>query len=104
AFENHRISTADLPAEFRGTTVEANIDALLQELGFIAQHHGLAPTTHGGEGDPAEVIVRTAEKVGADLVVVGNKGMHRVRRVLGSVPNTVAHSAPCSVLIVDTTD
>jgi nucleotide-binding universal stress UspA family protein len=32
--------------------------------------------------------------------VVGNKGMHR--RILGSVPNTVSHKAPCSVVIVKT--
>jgi nucleotide-binding universal stress UspA family protein len=36
-------------------------------------------------------------------IVVGNKGMRGARRVLGSVPNSVAHLAPCSVLIVDTT-
>jgi nucleotide-binding universal stress UspA family protein len=104
AFASHRISTADLPAEFRGATVETNIDALLQELGFIAQRHGLMPSTHGGEGDPAEVIVRTAKKIGAGPLALGNKGMPGVRRVLGNVPNTVAHSAPCSVLIVDTTE
>ena len=35
--------------------------------------------------------------------MVGNKGMHGARRILGSVPNSVAHGADCSVLIVDTT-
>ena len=53
------------------------------------------------KGDPAEVIVRLVEQAGADLLVIGNKGMHR--RLLGSVPNTVSHNAPCSVLIVKTT-
>ena len=43
-----------------------------------------------------------ADRIGADLIVVGNKGMKGVRRVLGSVPNSVAHQANCSVLIVDT--
>jgi len=52
------------------------------------------------EGDPAEVLARLAEECGADLLVIGNKGMHR--RVLGSVPNTVTHKAPCSVLVVKT--
>jgi len=42
-----------------------------------------------------------AEECSADILVVGNKGMHR--RVLGSVPNTVTHKASCSVLIVKTT-
>jgi nucleotide-binding universal stress UspA family protein len=51
-----------------------------------------------GEGDPAEVLVRLAADCEADLLVIGNKGMHR--RVLGSVPNTITHKAPCSVLVV----
>jgi nucleotide-binding universal stress UspA family protein len=34
--------------------------------------------------------------------VVGNKGMRGIRRVFGSVPNSVAHLAQCSVLVVDT--
>jgi nucleotide-binding universal stress UspA family protein len=53
------------------------------------------------EGEPAEVLVRLAEECGADLLVIGNLGMHR--RVLGSVPNTVTHKAPCSVYVVKTT-
>ncbi len=53
------------------------------------------------EGDPGDVIVRLAAECGADVLVIGNKGMQR--RVLGSVPNTVTHKAPCSVLVVKTT-
>ena len=53
------------------------------------------------EGDPAEVLTRLAEECEADLLVIGNKGMHR--RVLGSVPNSVTHKAPCSVYVVKTT-
>jgi nucleotide-binding universal stress UspA family protein len=41
------------------------------------------------------------EECGADMLVIGNKGMQR--RVLGSVPNTVTHRAPCAVLVVKTT-
>ena len=56
------------------------------------------------EGDPAEAILRVAEKRQADIIVVGNKGMAGVKRfLLGSVPNKVAHHAPCSVFIVRTT-
>ena len=58
-------------------------------------------TTLVDEGDPAEVLVRLAEECGADLLVIGNRGMHR--RVLGSVPNTVTHKATCSVYVVKTT-
>ena len=60
--------------------------------------------THAREGDPADAILDVAEEVGADLIVVGNKGMTGARRfLLGSVPNKVSHHAPCSVIIVRTT-
>jgi nucleotide-binding universal stress UspA family protein len=53
------------------------------------------------EGDAADVLVRLATECGADVLVIGNKGMER--RLLGSVPNSVTHNAPCSVLVVKTT-
>jgi nucleotide-binding universal stress UspA family protein len=49
------------------------------------------------------VLVRIAAEAEADLIIVGNKGMRGARRVLGSVPNRVAHKAPCGVMIVQTT-
>jgi nucleotide-binding universal stress UspA family protein len=58
--------------------------------------------THALPGDAADVIVGVAGLVGADLVVVGSKGMQGPRRILGSVPNSVCHSAPCAVLVVKT--
>ena len=61
---------------------------------------GLDVTTHVVHADPVDAILSTASEVGADLIVVGSKGMHR--RVLGSVPNSVAHSAECSVFIAKT--
>lgn len=55
-------------------------------------------------GDAADAILDVAEEQGADLIVVGNKGMTGATRFLvGSVPNKVSHHAPCSVLIVRTT-
>jgi nucleotide-binding universal stress UspA family protein len=53
------------------------------------------------EGDPGDVLVQLAEQCGADMLVIGNRGMRR--RVLGSVSNTVTHRAPCAVLVVKTT-
>ena len=50
---------------------------------------------------PLAATFELAAECGADLLVIGNKGMHR--RVLASVPNTVTHRAPCSVLVVKTT-
>jgi nucleotide-binding universal stress UspA family protein len=59
--------------------------------------------TYAREGDPADAILDVAEEKGADLIVVGNKGMTGAKRfLLGSVPNKVSHHAPCAVLIVRT--
>jgi nucleotide-binding universal stress UspA family protein len=56
------------------------------------------------EGDPGDAIINQAQEEGADLIVVGNRGMRGPKRfVLGSVPNHISHHAPCNVLIVHTT-
>ena len=62
---------------------------------------GIECTTLVDEGDPADVLVRLADDCGADVLVIGNKGIHR--RVLGSVPKSVTHNADCSVFVVKTT-
>jgi nucleotide-binding universal stress UspA family protein len=63
---------------------------------------GASVTTHAVAAHPANAILSVAEAVGADLIVVGNRGMQGRRRVLGSVPNHISHHAPCDVLVVDT--
>jgi nucleotide-binding universal stress UspA family protein len=64
--------------------------------------HDLKAEPHAERGDPADAILDTANAVGADLIVVGSKGMRGARRFLGSVPNSVAHGAECAVLVVKT--
>jgi len=63
---------------------------------------GIDVDIHTAVGDPADVIVRRADEIGADLIVVGSKGMRGTRRILGSVPNRVSHKAGCHVLIAKT--
>jgi nucleotide-binding universal stress UspA family protein len=67
-----------------------------------ADIEGVEVSTHAVSGNPAAAIVQVAAEVGADLIIVGSKGMTGARRVLGSVPNSVAHSAGCDVLIAKT--
>ena len=62
---------------------------------------GLRWASEAREGDPAKILVELAESNDADVLVIGNKGMQR--KLLGSVPNSVSHNAPCSVMIVKTT-
>lgn len=52
-------------------------------------------------GSPESRIVETAEDTGADLIIVGSHGYNRWERLLlGSVSQSVVHHAPCSVLVV----
>jgi nucleotide-binding universal stress UspA family protein len=90
-----------LPQEYFDRVTDP-ADILLEKLRQEIAKEGVEARYHPAAGSPAEAIVRVADQVGADLIVVGNKGMKGVRRVLGSVPNSVAHQANCSVLIVDT--
>jgi nucleotide-binding universal stress UspA family protein len=78
-----------------------DVEAILSDVEEKAQEAGLAVTTVAGDGDPADVLVDHAEEQNADVLVVGNKGMQR--RILGSVPNSVAHKAACTVVVVKTT-
>lgn len=53
---------------------------------------------------PAEGLVREAQRRSADLIVVGRKGMGKVRRLrLGPIAEQVAQQAPCDLLIARTT-
>jgi nucleotide-binding universal stress UspA family protein len=79
----------------------ARVREILRRTAEDLQGEGISCTTLVDEGDPADVLVRLATECDADLLVIGSKGMHR--RVRGSVPNTVTHNAPCSVLVVKTT-
>jgi nucleotide-binding universal stress UspA family protein len=80
------------------------VDSTLSDAADVVRDAGLDVETFAREGDPADAILDVAEERGADLIVVGNKGMTGARRfLLGSVPNKVSHHAPCSVLIVRTT-
>lgn len=77
------------------------VGELRQTVGKLAGPRGHAQVIV--DADPAMAIVRAAEEVGADLLVVGNVGMAGRREfLLGNVPNRVSHNARCSVLIVNT--
>jgi nucleotide-binding universal stress UspA family protein len=56
-------------------------------------------------GEPTAAIVEAARAGGYDLLVIGNRGMTGIARVLrlGSVPNKVMHRLPCNLLVVKTT-
>jgi nucleotide-binding universal stress UspA family protein len=60
--------------------------------------------TRAEQGKPADTLSTVARDAGADLLVVGNRGLNTLAgRILGSVPLDVARHAGVDVLIVHTT-
>jgi nucleotide-binding universal stress UspA family protein len=78
-------------------------DTLDEQVGAI-RSDGVDVTCHAVQGSAVPVLLDLASEVGADVIVTGNRGMTGAKRLLGSVPNTLAHNAECAVLIVQTDD
>lgn len=78
------------------------VDSTLEQAAAAVRAHGVEVDIHAVEQEPADALLQVAGDVGATLIVVGSRGMHGARRILGSVPNKVSHSANCNVLIVST--
>lgn len=86
-----------------GQTVEcsaaqANVDRALATLRAAgAEATGRVVT----EGKPYQAILAAAEETGADLIVIGRRGLNRVQRLMvGSTSERVAGSANSAVLVV----
>jgi nucleotide-binding universal stress UspA family protein len=60
-------------------------------------------TTAVSDGDPAKAICEEAERLDAELIVIGNKRVHGLARVLGSVAGDVMKQAHCDVYVANTT-
>lgn len=70
----------------------------VKEAGVEA--HGLIT-----EGVPTQSILETAEQIGADLIVMGTRGLTGLKHVvLGSVAERTIRNAPCPVLTVHASD
>lgn len=62
---------------------------------------GVAASALAEYGSPAQRIVETAQKEGADLIVMGTHGRTGLRQMLiGSVAERVVRHATCPVLVV----
>jgi nucleotide-binding universal stress UspA family protein len=77
-----------------GTNVLEKANKKLSKKGIIAK-------IFLKEGNIVNEIEKTVKKEKCDLIIVGNKGLGSVSRlILGSVSNKISQSSSCSVLIV----
>jgi len=76
-------------------------EELVKREGKRLRQDGWPGETMVRSGNPVEEILRTAEDIDADLIVLGSHGARSARRfLLGGVSDRVLEYAPCSVLIV----
>jgi nucleotide-binding universal stress UspA family protein len=81
----------------------AAANGLLAESSQYLRDGGIGPSieTRLAVGDPADLILTTAEDSAADLIILGSRGLNAAQRFLmGSVSTKVAAHAHCAVLIV----
>lgn len=100
------VGTAFFPSwvEFRDTTVDERrrqLDEITSRAEGQLAGAGMRSSGEIREGDPAEQLIRAANEDGADLIVVGSRGLSTLPRlVLGSVARKVLLHADASVLII----
>lgn len=78
-----------------------NGQVYLRDVARLATEHGVTHREEITEGDPCAAICDTADRVGADLVVMGRIGRRGARRILmGSITRRVIESGHVPVLVV----
>ncbi len=92
----------ELPDEFRDQlTGDLLARASLDPASSLLAARGVEHTAREMRMHPADAILRRAEEVEADMIVVGSRGEGAIDRLRhGSTSTRVLHEAPCSVLVV----
>ncbi|HWP59854.1 MAG TPA: universal stress protein [Candidatus Acidoferrales bacterium] len=107
--ELHLLAVGRIPeyAETVSETEEAKEQAkgyyskIMDDAVTHLKQQGLAAKIHIEFGKPADTILRTAEALSTDLLVLGTHPHSAVRRrVLGATVDKVIDHAHCSVLVV----
>jgi nucleotide-binding universal stress UspA family protein len=84
-----------LPDEYDRQRVQKQLHRIQPSQPGICYEHSLE------YGEPAECILKTAQEIGADLIVMGTHGRTGLSRLLmGSVAEHVVRKAPCPVLTI----
>jgi nucleotide-binding universal stress UspA family protein len=82
--------STEIAARHAAERLAAEVQALAKQTDAVVR-----------SGSPADEIIRTASELGADLIVMGSRGLGSTRSVLlGSVSDRVLHLAHCPVLVV----
>ncbi len=102
AFETENAETFGSGSDTVRISNADSAELVAKALGNSAQ--GPEITHSAARGKPADALIKEAIRLDARVIVVGNRRMRGIGRLLGSVANSVAHNAPCDVYIANTYD
>ncbi|WP_159706437.1 universal stress protein [Arthrobacter sp. 18067] len=102
AFDSNRTEVVEIGTDKWIVSDAAEAETVARTVAEQLADDRLDVTYSAARGKPGEALVKEAEMQDARLIVVGNRRMQGLGRVLGSVANTVAHTAPCDVYIAKT--
>ena len=95
------VTTARLRPFMRTELKRLGNELLEEGVKRVEGSGGLVTDAHLLEGRAADEILNLAERIGADLVVIGSRGLGPVVRIaLGSVSEAVIHHSRCPVLLL----
>ena len=85
---------------------QESAETVAREAAERAKAEGVASVSYQAiAGDPSEALVHATQEQGADLLVVGSKGMQSTARfLLGPIANKVSRKVDCDLLIVETSE
>jgi nucleotide-binding universal stress UspA family protein len=75
-------------------------ELLDEQVRRIEKTGGKVAKAYLREGEPDAEVVSLGEEIGANLIVVGSRGLSPLRRPIGSVASSIAAHAHCPVLVV----
>ncbi len=95
---------ADTSVEYRHEyeALTALAERIVDQAVTVANEAGVQNVTRDIiEGDPVEIILKTAEQSRAGLIVIGSRGLGTIKGLLlGSVSQKIGQQSKCSCLIV----
>lgn len=79
-------------------------EGYLEEAKRVAQDEGATTIrTIALEGSPVSVLTESIAQTGADLLVLGNRGIHSFAgRIFGNIPSGVVRHSAIDVMVVNT--
>lgn len=83
---------------------ETRANEYLEEAGRIARDEGADPIhLKARAGSAVQILTDVVDETGADLIVIGNKGVNTITgRVFGNIPTEVTRRADVDVMLVNT--